>query len=409
MKKIITGLIISLFAIPFASAFEMPFFNGYTGLLGSLNNNELTGQMMMSGQVDFSSKLLLRSGFYIQTQNLSNKQIFSNATNPNSFFTLEEISATYKFSLGNTANYAAVFIGNYEPIGSSIFLQRQFGVKSIASSLTESWHGLNGASIYKMDGKGAAYTIKVNQTLALGTYIYGTKDETLDCINTDIRAGGVFDKVVFDSIFGFGFPMERTLNDEKVLLLVRTLTMHGGASVLIGNSYDNSLFIQAGVRNIFFDAKKSSTTKKNDISNIYLFIEPRFVVEVAQLDLAFFMLPVDNMKDMLYLSIIPEKYPGSKFSVGNNIGITSSQFTFGSVSFKCGIHFSTLITDVNFKILAENPVNIFKWKYDILMTPFINVNLLGGSLASSLNLNFLDLIKGPTQAIKLNIGFSTQL
>ena len=406
MKRYICSLFVTIFAIAFATAFDLPVFSGYTGLLTSVNNKTLEGQLLMSGQLDFSGRLLLRGGIYIQTESIE-----FDTSDKNAYFTLEEGSATYVFNLGNLTNYVSLFLGNYEPIGSDVFLQRQFGIKPISSQFTTSFNGLNGNTIYKMNGFGGAYTVHLNQNMALGAYIYKATNNNINYANTDLRFAGVFDKFTVDASVGLGFPIETTDdNNNKVIILIRTLTLHGGATVLIGNSYGNSVFIQAGIKTLIFDPNSTkSIGLSNDISNFYIFVEPRFVTPLVQLNMSFFVLPVSNMKDMLYLSIIPSKYSSASFSTGYDIAFMTNQIHLNNTEINVGTHFTTLIVDPYISKLISDFSTILNWKPDILITPCATMDINGVNISTSLQLDILGLQSGISSALKFNIGLKSQL
>ena len=66
-------------------------------------------------------------------------------------------------------------MGEYDPVGSDIFLQRQFGIPSFSSRLTESICGVSRAKIYEMSGIGGTYIIKLPQNLTFGANLYYNK------------------------------------------------------------------------------------------------------------------------------------------------------------------------------------------------------------------------------------------
>ena len=116
-------------------------------------------QTFFTGQLNLSKSLMLRGEFSIQSDDIFDTGLFNYTE---AIFCINELSATYvKPFLGNT-QYISGFFGTFEPIGSDVFLQRQFGMKPITSLLTESWLGLRGSYIYPFYGAGASYILHLD-------------------------------------------------------------------------------------------------------------------------------------------------------------------------------------------------------------------------------------------------------
>ena len=303
MKK--THLVLAAFLFFSAATgqtLERPFFNGYMGVNGDVNLvPEFSLQGYFSGQLDFSGLVFIRGEFYLQTVNLLDNGLFEEPVTENAKFKIQELSATYRHSGFNITQFFSAFLGEYESIGSDVFLQRQFGMAPITSRITTSWHGLNGASVYPFYGLGLSYVLHFQKPFALGAYVYGNKNslQSTNTILADLRFACTFSNFTFDVAGGFSFPMQTTTDSgERVILLVKEVDIHGGFNMLIGNRNQTSLFIQAGVGDLNINPSSSSVFDFNDF---YFLFEPRFMREYVEFDISAFDIPNDSIYDMTYL------------------------------------------------------------------------------------------------------------
>ena len=187
LKKTALSCAMALLLTAASWAIETPYFSGCAGFMATLANEtdsddfspEFNADNFFSGQLDFSGKVLLRCDLYLQAGNLFDSTIFDNDANPNNAkFRIEELSGTYTINGESTKHYISLFRGRYEPIGSDIFLQRQFGIPEISSLITKSWHGLSGSSIYPFYATGLSYVMHPDSNFAVGLYVYKNEATT---------------------------------------------------------------------------------------------------------------------------------------------------------------------------------------------------------------------------------------
>lgn len=189
-------------------------FSGFVGanldLLSNQDSDSFDGQLKIqsffSGELNIINNLILRAECFVATNDLIDNAIFNEAP---ATFKLNELSLLYRAQLGSLTNYLTFFIGDYEPMGSDIFLQRQFGIKSIASKITSGYIGLNSNIIYPMSGVGGADVLHfANAPIATGLYIYVNHalDKSYD-LNAAWRFGFVTGNVMLDFVFGVGIPL----------------------------------------------------------------------------------------------------------------------------------------------------------------------------------------------------------
>lgn len=401
-------------------ALETPFFSGYAGILGDFKNVEdsttftpdLKTQTFFSGQLDFGGSLILRGEFYLSTNNLIENNIFLEPANENAKFRIQEVSATAKVNAITFTNYFSVFLGNFEPIGSDIFLQRQFGIKSITSKLTESWHGIAGASIYPFYGAGFSYTMRFEKPMIIGANLYwnlsladivaGTVPDK--AFNIDLRFACIYPYFSFDLCGGFGLHLEKEDSEgNKVFVLVNEADLHAGLAMLIGNRYTSSLFVQAGIGEL-----RLTADAKNDfqLHNIYFLLEPRFVMEFLQLNIGVFNIPQNATNDMIYLKDI-----GATNNVlGTNVSVFTDRLFIGNTNFTLGVHGTATIKDISKFEDLKKIKEIYAAKgMGLTITPFVTIPIFGGTFTAHCSLDFFKLTLDPQHCYKVACGFKTAL
>ena len=107
---------------------------------------------------------------------MSGRNVFTDSK-----FKIDEISVVFRSKGLNSTNYFSIFMGTYEPIGSDIFLRRQFGIQPIMSKITESWLGIAGSVIYPLFGMGIADVVHFS-TQPLDSAV---PDENQDSVHAD--------------------------------------------------------------------------------------------------------------------------------------------------------------------------------------------------------------------------------
>ena len=201
-----TCLFLATFILFTTQAFSQPSFSGYSG--GKLNystNQEVTDkydpdlslQAFFQGQFNFNQNMWGHLEFSIDTQDFLSKELFHKTE---AFFKIDEVSLIFKSKADDNANYFSIFMGTYDPIGSDIFLQRYFGIKPIASKITESWLGLAGSILYPHFGMGIADVKRfMSSPIALGGYAYiNHEDNKYYVFNADGRFACVYRYFSFD-------------------------------------------------------------------------------------------------------------------------------------------------------------------------------------------------------------------
>lgn len=402
IKKIFSIILIQAIIITSLSAATS--FTGYAG--GKLNysadktseeyNPDLKLQAFFAGQFNFSQNLWSHMEFSIDTEDLISTSLFDSTP---SFFQIDELSLIARSLLLSTANYFSIYMGTYDPIGSDIFLQRYFGCEPIASKITESWLGLAGSILYPHFGIGIADVLKLyDKPVAFGGYAYiNHEDDRYFVFNGDLRTACVYRFFTFDLACGLGVPLADNYQGEDVIIAIDKVYWHAGTTMLIGNNYTQGLFLQAGIFNASFSAKKTGMIVGPD--DIYLLFEPRFLKENTHCNITLYSLPKNTVKNFLFVDD----------TLGTDMNIYCDSIVLGAHSCTIGTHIAVSFADksfldiIDYKHLLENG-------YNINFTPYFSTNFLNGELHTQFKIKFMELTKGIWyNAFSADVGFNCKL
>ena len=410
-KSLIVSILILLFI--FSEAFGQIHFTGFAGLAGNIGTEEgedkaqLTADTFFAGQLDLFNIVLLRAGATVHTGNLFS-DIFVNTVDAQ--FTLDELSVTAHFPCSHVTRYISVFAGEYESIGSDVFLRRHFGILPFASRLSENLAGTIDTNIYPFSNLGASYILKLKTPQAFGLYFYAgkrqlqqangenllppsdtTEDEKILRGNVDLRFAGVFPFITVDFSAGLGFPIEK--DEEKASMsLNQRLEFHTGLSTVIGNTHTVSLFLQFGITKIILNPLDDQ--KSLSLSDLYFWIEPRFKIEFMNFHFTLFNLPKETIHDMFYLS----------GSLGANLAVFANNIYAGPLTLTTGAHLT--ISTQNIDLAEMNNVSSDNMSFRI--SPFIEIPFFEGMFMSRFSINFMEFEKMHT-SIKFTLGYKTKL
>ena len=298
----------------------------------------------------------------------------------------------------SNANYFSVFMGTYDPIGSDIFLQRYFNIKPINSKITESYLGLAGSILYPHFGVGIADVIKLyNQPIAFGGYVYlNHEDADYYVLNTDLRFATNLSYLTCDLAGGVGVPLADKYRGEDVIIAVEKVYWHAGTTILIGNNFTNSLFMQGGIYNASFKAKQDSSIVSPD--DIYILIEPRILFKNSHFNMSLYSLPEKTVAELLLV----------EDTLGVNLNLYSEASVTSSNSIVFGSHLSISLIDKNFKDL-ENIADFTTDDYNISLTPYIESQFLSGQLHVQATVRFMELLRERAgKAFSVDIGYRTK-
>ena len=375
-------------------------FSGFAGAKADFYSSDtsdfdpaLNFQSFFSGQLSFNKNVILNAEFSLQTEDIIENSFYEEVQ---SNFKIDEISLILRQQFLSVTNYISAFAGTYEPIGSDIFLRRQFGIPAIASKITESWLGLAGSIIYPMFGVGGAEIIHFNTVpLVTGVYIYVNHElEDSYVINADYRFAGHFRYFTFDLSGGVGLP----LIDDSDNSYFRIDTVYGraGANILIGNTYTTSLFIQAGISEIKIKKKNNKLDFNED--SAYLLFEPRFRGKKLQAHITLFNIPQNSVNDFIFIND----------TVGANLNIFTDTIVVKNKTMTFGINSALSFPDKNINDLISEPDKIMD-DYNINIAPYFTTSFYNGEVHFMSQFKISEIIDSNFgSAFKFNLGYKTQ-
>ncbi len=415
MKRILTK---SALAVLLASALSAsPFFSGYTGFLAEVQNKqtsktwnpELGAEAFFSGQLEFDGNFFIRGEFYVNAHDIFREDVFSvTEDNSNAKFRIEEISATYVLPLSSATHYLSAYRGNFEPAGSDIFLQRQFGIAPINSKLTESFHGIGGNSVYPSYVWGTAYTIhSLDDNVFKFSLFKDSVDQensghSFDTANLDVRFASLFSQAVIDVMGGFSVPLEdRTLDGEEIDKTMTALNGHGAASLLLGNTNSFSFFFQTGLEKVVFIKGHTSESRSLSWNDVYLLAEPRINSQYFTTALTVFNFPTESAQNMVYLAALPKYAPETESVYGFDLDVFSDHLYVKTTKLTAGAH-------VIGAFVNATPGYIEDADMKVILAPYTKIMVSGGELIASATVNFSELEKHAERFYGVNFGFKTR-
>ena len=405
MKKILCFIASALCSAISATALQLPTFSGNLGFLGEVTlEPTLNAQAYFAGQIDFSGWLLFRTEFSVSADSLEDS--ISNSSNVSSAFNIQEISATFNFSTAHASHYISAFLGEFEPIGSDIFLKRQFGVQPIGSKLMDSWSSYNGASAYPFYGIGISYAMHVLKNYAVGLYVSRNTDliTGANSMDTNLRFATVSHSLIFDAAAGLSF----VLGDSGGIFSIDTITMHGGLNILAGNRSFLSFFLQAGLSDYTIDASSGNSF---DADSIYVLFEPRLVLRGYHIAPSVFILPFEAQNKMLFLGYPSEMASdpnASKSSVGANVNVYKENINVGFTDITLGGHVTFSMPGSNALTLVPNILG-GNQQMRLSISPYLATDIFGGSLMLAVTADILNLNSWRSGAVKVFLGVRSEL
>ena len=355
---------------------------------------DLTMQAFFQGQFNFSQNMWGHLEFSIDTEDFLGKELFHKTA---TWFKVDELSVIFKSQNESSANYLSAFMGTYDPIGSDIFLQRYFGIQPIASKITESWMGLAGSVLYPHFGIGIADVKRfMDSPIAAGGYAYINHEDNLYYVfNTDARFACVYRFFCMDFAGGIGVPLANNSHGQDVIAAIEKLYWHAGTTILVGNNYTQSLFIQAGLFNVPFTKRNGTKVSPNDL---YLLFEPRMLMENTHVNLTIFSLPQDTVDQLIFVDD----------TLGVNLNIYGDTFSLGANRFTLGTNFSYSFTGKTFMDIAK-PAKLLKSDFNITMTPYMSTNFLSGELHTQFSIKFMKFATAKWyDAFTMDVGYTAK-
>ncbi len=460
VKRILCHLALLLAISTSLQALESPYLTGYAGLLGNLTvwpnsyhkpdkeedtfieqlektfkDPALFAQGYFGGQLLFHNFLILRGEFGIDSDDILGESPLDSPRYLNSIFRPQELSAVVKLQSSSATHYLSAFYGEYEPIGSDVFLQRQFGIAPIRSDLTSSFTSLNGASINESYGAGLSYVLHLSSPIAVGLYLYKDRRDDYEKVywswrndirdqagsiprqgayNADFRVAGAFDYLTFDFRGGVALPEDSIQGSlDEGFMNMNYLSLKAGLSVLGGKpSSTFNVLLQTGFSDLLVDPghKKLNPRRKldpdyeegydktlnwnNAAENFYFLLEPRINLRQEKFSVTAFNIPYSQAHKMFYLN----NYNGGgqhkdeyvnpynrKFTnpCGIDLHAATSRFHLGDKNLTTGVHLTFSMGGQTVHELYRDDKhreNKDYWSKAVFVTPYAKLPVHGGEL-----------------------------
>lgn len=374
MKRIV---LFSLFIIFTPFTFANTFFSGSSGFRldsrfydrdAKKTDFKLNLSGFLAGQITFSEKFFFRSEFSLATNDLFSESFFSQT---DAKFRIDELSFIYREKHAMFTNYLSAYAGNYEPVGSDIFLRRYLGNEPIASKLTDSWLGTGNSVVNPVFSFGVSNVVAfTGKPMALGLSILGSKETDNDGIyafSGNVRYALTYTYFTLDASVGFGSTIEKEEEGQSVFTIP---FMRIGATVLIGNNYTPmSLLIQGGTSFLKFDNKKPNTNKEN----VYFIFEPRIKKGSNHINISIYDFP---QRTVPLLYSVRDSFGINLLYYNDYVYIKGKRFTIG-VNTAVSFPNTNLLTITGEDGIVKNGMT---WE----IAPFISTNFMSGEVKLAL-------------------------
>lgn len=342
-------------------------------------------------QANLAEWAIFRGEIAAWASNLSFDDIFSDS---DANVRLNELSFVLQRRAVTATNYFSAFVGAYEPIGGDAFLMRHFGIEPIGSRLTKSYTSLEGSPLRdNAKGAGLSYVVNFDKApIATGVSFYFNKNKSDDwAMNLDSRFALATNLVTMDFMLGFGSPIQDKYRDKDVVLVIDTITMHGGLNFLAGSKYTHGLLLQMYLNDIVIKGDRKNGVTGDDISFL---LEPRLKFPAFNFTLTLYSFTPKAIKELTYL----------KDPIGAGFTFYKDNIEGKNGDITVGIHAFTGIANLSFGDLTKGK-NVNDAKYNVYITPYAEFPLSGSaSLETIAQVGILDVSGNQSLNFTLTVG-----
>ncbi|MBQ8012918.1 MAG: hypothetical protein IJ257_00780 [Treponema sp.] len=399
MKKILALVFFTVTSRLFSAAF----FSGETGAAAQFVNKDSRGfepavfiDGFFTGQFNLSNMLSVRSEFSLRTPDMYDNGFTKDAA---ATFRINELSATLTRSFLGATHSLSFFLGHFEAPGSQQYIKRHLGVRNYSSHILENYLGQNGSLIYPLTGIGGSYSLTF-KAHPVSTGLTISKDnsnfEDNPQINIDWHFATVSKLLTMDFLAGIGAPLyTKNSNDEDVYLLIDTLYFHMGLDLLFGNLYSVfSLYNRLGFE--YMPIKSTSKSKTLEISDIYLFVEPRFNFGSLKIHISAYSIPEARLEKLMFIDD----------TLGVDISIFSDDKSIGKRNYCIGCDLGMSFEGKFFNSLEDKDL---MEKSNVKVMPFAEFQAGGGKLKTALQIGITKVVDNRADAVKLHFGYKKDL
>lgn len=219
----------------------------------------------------------------------------------NAVIRLNELSFVFQRRAYTATNYLSAFLGSYEQIGSDAFLTRHFGIEPVNSRICKSYASLTYSPLRSTKQAGISYIVNFDKApIATGGYFYFSKDKKDSwTMNLDARFAMVTNFATVDLLLGIGSPFQNSNKNTDAVLVIDTITLHGGITARFGTKFGHELFIQFGFDDISVRGDGAGEISGDELSFL---IEPRIKMEKFRLALSFYSFNEASVRELFYLN-----------------------------------------------------------------------------------------------------------
>jgi hypothetical protein len=359
-----------------------------------LNGDKAQGTIPLAAyaaaQANITDWAIARGEIAAWASNLAFNDIFADS---DANVRLNELSFVLQRRAFTATNYFSVFLGAYEPIGSDAFLMRHFGVEPISSRLTKSYTSLVGSPLNDTKGAGLSYVVNFDKApIATGVSFYFSKNKDNDwAINLDGRFALATNLVTLDFVFGVGSPLQDTYKNQDVVLVIDTITLHGGINFLAGSKYTHGLLIQAGLEDVVVKGNNGSGFNGDEIRFLFA---PRLKFNTFSFTLTAYSFSEKSVKELAYL----------RDPIGAGFTFYKDDIEGKRGDICLGIHSVFSVKGITFGDIAQAK-DLSKAIYNAYVTPYAEIPLSGiASIETIAQIGVLDITGSPSLNFSLTIG-----
>lgn len=363
--------------------------SGYAGVYVQLSPSEDVGyipnayaQAFLSSQISLGRAFAIRSSF--------NVDVTSDGTEMSeSSFALESLAFDFKINHGYSYSNISLYMKDEDSFGSSLFLQRHFGIEDITSPILVNKSGSHGQGMFTYDnpgffGGGLSYLFRSSTNWILGGYLNAALvDEKLDG-GLDLRFSIYWDNLIIDTSLGAKVSVDLFEN-----VGVETAAVRAGFMALFGDRSATNVLLQMGLADFKVYSQRDDEPAL-DPSRFFFVFEPRMHFEAPQAEFPF------DVNWTLYW--MPPGMQDKFLYIDNPLG-TSAGFMFNSLT-KNNLEVNVFITVSTSSLTLED--------LDYALTTVMKVRLFNGifHMAARLQLNYLDI---PHLGYEFNLGYRMSL
>ena len=387
-KRLKNFLFLCLFLLPLMRVHAIGPLSGFSGVYVQLSPSESVAyipntyaQAFLSSQISLSSFFLVRSSFNVNVS--SDGNVMSQSS-----FDLESLALDIKINHGYSYSNISLYMKDEDSFGSSLFLQRHFGIEDITSPILTNKVGAQGQGMYTYDnpgyfGGGLSYLFRSATNWITGGYINAALVE--DSINAglDARFAIYWENLIIDSTLGAKLFLSQPGGD------IEAFALRAGIMTLFGDRSGTNVLVQAGLADFAVFSKRADMPALSPERFFFLF-EPRMHFEAPQAEFPF------DVNWTLYW--MPPGVENKFLYVDNPLG-TSAGFMFNSLTknnlevnvFMTASTSLTTLLDIDYALITVLKIRLFNGLFHV---------------AARLRLNQLDILH---EGYEFNLGYRITL